>query len=108
MTAQEFRDTIAALSGLTKRQVDEYFNVLADVMADALARGDRVDLMKFGSVRMKNYSRWKENIAPPAFACTTGKTFRELVALFEEQPSIVVPATDADDEPEEDAVEEES
>lgn len=81
MTARILRDTIAVATGLTKKQIDDYFSVISEVIGEALASGEKVDLLKFGNLKLKNYQKWQDNLSLPDIVFTGGKGFDELFKL---------------------------
>lgn len=81
MTPQELRETITVTTGLTTRQVDEYFSVMSEIITEALSRGDRVELLKLGHVKIKNHQRWIENNVPAEIIFSPSNELNELIQL---------------------------
>ena len=99
MNARVLRDNIAAASGLTKKQVDDYFSVISEVIGGALASGEKVDLLKFGNLKIKNYPKWQENLSLPDIVFISGKGFDELFKLAEPENREVPPMPDRTEMP---------
>jgi len=87
-------DLIEALSketGLTKRKAEEVVKMVFNGMANALAKGDRVEVRGFGSLKVKHYDGYTGHnpktgeivkVAPkklPFFKC--GKELKERVDI---------------------------
>jgi integration host factor subunit beta len=87
-------DLVEALSketGLTKRKAEEVVNIIFNGMANALSKGDRVEIRGFGSFKVKHYDGYTghnpktgeivkvESKKLPFFKC--GKELRERVDI---------------------------
>lgn len=81
MTQRNLRETVTVVTGLSRKQVDVYFNVIADVMTNVLASGDRVDLLRFGSLKIKNFQKWSGNLSAPEISFVLSKAFQELMSI---------------------------
>lgn len=79
MERQELRDSVSETTGLSKRKVDDYFAVLAEVIAERLADGEKVELPKLGTLRLQNHQKWIEGRTPPAFLLTPTRAVRDIM-----------------------------
>ena len=97
MTKAELVDTLAGEAELTKRQVGELVDLLLDEIRNALAKGDKVQLIPFGSFVVRDRKK-REGRNPktgaklmiparkvPAF--TAGKGLRDAVAGGKKRPA---------------------
>jgi DNA-binding protein HU-beta len=90
MNKAELVDAIAAQSDVTKKTISEVLGVALDVIANAIANGDKVTLVGFGSFEARERQGrnginplTKERVNIPAKrvpAFSAGKSFKELVA----------------------------
>jgi DNA-binding protein HU-beta len=90
MNKAELVDAIAAQSDVTKKTISEVLGVALDVIANAIANGDKVTLVGFGSFEARERQGrnginplTKERVSIPAKrvpAFSAGKSFKELVA----------------------------
>ena len=76
MKRQELRDAVSTSTGLTRRQVDDYLLVLTEIVAERLAAGERVELMKLGNLRLRNHQKWFEGHAAPDLALSAPRWSR--------------------------------
>ena len=58
MTKSQLIDAVAARSGLTRKNGEEVVNTIFSAMANALIRGDRIEIRGFGSFKTKHYARY--------------------------------------------------
>jgi DNA-binding protein HU-beta len=89
MNKAELVDAIAAQSDVTKKTISEVLGVALDVIANAIASGDKVTLVGFGSFEARERQGrnginplTKERVNIPAKrvpAFSAGKSFKELV-----------------------------
>lgn len=92
MNKTELTSAVAAKAGLTKEQAANAVNAVFGAMTDALANGDKIQLVGFGTFSVK-YRAAKESKNPrtgekikvpatyrPAFAA--GKSLKEIVAKY--------------------------
>ncbi len=70
MTRHELRDAVASSTGLTRRQIDDYVTALAEIVAERLVEGERAELMRLGSLRLRNRQKWLEGKAAPEILFT--------------------------------------
>ncbi|MBD2439796.1 HU family DNA-binding protein [Nostoc sp. FACHB-110] len=90
MNKGELVDTVAAKTNITKKQADEVISAFLEVVTEAVANGEKVTLIGFGSFERRKRSereglnpKTKEKITIPATrvpAFSAGKRFREKVA----------------------------
>jgi DNA-binding protein HU-beta len=90
MNKGELVDTVAAKTNITKKQADEVISAFLEVVTEAVANGDKVTLIGFGSFERRERAeregrnpKTKETITIPATrvpAFSAGKQFREKVA----------------------------
>ncbi|MBD2682931.1 MULTISPECIES: HU family DNA-binding protein [Nostoc] len=90
MNKGELVDTVAAKVNITKKQADEVISAFLEVVTEAVANGEKVTLVGFGSFERRERSeregrnpKTKETITIPATrvpAFSAGKQFREKVA----------------------------
>ncbi|QLE45977.1 HU family DNA-binding protein (plasmid) [Nostoc sp. C052] len=90
MNKGELVDVVAAKTNITKKQADEIISAFLSVVTEAVANGDKVTLVGFGSFERKERSereglnpKTKEKITIPATripAFSAGKAFKEKVA----------------------------
>ncbi|MBH8575175.1 HU family DNA-binding protein [Nostocaceae cyanobacterium CENA369] len=90
MNKGELVDAVAAKVNITKKQADEIISAFLSVVTEAVANGDKVTLVGFGSFERRERSeregrnpKTKETITIPATrvpAFSPGKQFREKVA----------------------------
>ncbi|RCJ37039.1 DNA-binding protein [Nostoc minutum NIES-26] len=90
MNKGELVDAVAAKANMTKKQADEVISAFLEVVTEAVANGEKVTLVGFGSFERRERSeregrnpKTKETITigatrVPAFSA--GKQFREKVA----------------------------
>ena len=55
MTKSELIEALSRAESLTKTKAEEIVNLVFNEMANALARGDRVEIRGFGSFKVKHY-----------------------------------------------------
>ena len=89
MNKAELVAAIAAKTGDTKKGADASVNAFVDVITDALAKGDKVQLVGFGSFEVRKRAarkgrnpRTKEEIKIPASKAPVfkaGKALKDLV-----------------------------
>ena len=92
MNKKELTSAVAAKAGLTKEQAANAVNAVFGAMTDALAKGDKIQLVGFGTFSVK-YRAAKESKNPrtgekikvpatyrPAFSA--GKSLKEIVAKY--------------------------
>ena len=89
MTKSELIDAIAARGELTKARAEEVVNCLFEAMADALRRGEGIEIRGFGSFSVREYEGYKGRnprtgvavVVPPKRLpfFRVGKELRELV-----------------------------
>ena len=58
MTKSELIDVVAERAELTRRVADEVVNAVFSSMEDALVRGDRIEIRRFGSFKVKHYAAY--------------------------------------------------
>ncbi|MCP6759947.1 MAG: HU family DNA-binding protein [Fischerella sp. CENA71] len=90
MNKSELVDAVAAKTNITKKQTDEIISAFLEVVTEAVANGEKVTLIGFGSFERRERSeregrnpKTKETIKIPAIkvpAFSAGKQFREKVA----------------------------
>lgn len=90
MNKGELVDAVAAKANITKKQADEVISAFLEVVTEAVANGEKVTLIGFGSFERRERSeregrnpKTKETITIPATrvpAFSAGKQFREKVA----------------------------
>lgn len=90
MNKGELVDAVAAKTNITKKQADEVISAFLSVVTEAVANGDKVTLVGFGSFERRDRSeregrnpQTNEKITIPATkipAFSAGKQFREKVA----------------------------
>ncbi|RCJ40091.1 DNA-binding protein [Nostoc minutum NIES-26] len=90
MNKGELVDAVAAKANITKKQADEVISAFLEVVTEAVANGEKVTLVGFGSFERRERSeregrnpKTKETITIPATrvpAFSAGKQFREKVA----------------------------
>lgn len=90
MNKGELVDTVAAKANITKKQADEIISAFLSVVTEAVANGDKVTLIGFGSFERRDRSeregrnpKTNEPMTIPATkvpAFSAGKQFREKVA----------------------------
>lgn len=90
MNKGELVDAVAAKTNITKKQADEVISAFLSVVTEAVANGDKVTLVGFGSFERRERSeregrnpQTNEKITIPATkipAFSAGKQFREKVA----------------------------
>ena len=90
MNKGELVDAVAAKTNITKKQADEVISAFLSVVTEAVANGDKVTLIGFGSFERRNRSeregrnpKTNEPMTIPATkvpAFSAGKQFREKVA----------------------------
>jgi integration host factor subunit beta len=56
VTKSQLIDAVAMRSGLTRKNAEEVVSTIFSSMADALVRGDRIEIRGFGSFRTKHYA----------------------------------------------------
>ena len=89
MNKAELIAAIAAKTGETKKGAEEAVNAFVDVVVDALVKGDKVQLVGFGSFEVRKRAarkgrnpQTKEEIKIPASKATVfkaGKALKDLV-----------------------------
>ena len=89
MNKSELIAAIAAKTGATKKDADATLNALIDVVTEALVKGDKVQLVGFGSFEVRKRAarkgrnpQTKEEIKIPASKAPVfkaGKALKELV-----------------------------
>ena len=89
MNKAELVAAIAAKTGDTKKGAEASVNAFVDVITDALAKGDKVQLVRFGSFEVRKRAarkgrnpRTKEEIKIPASKAPVfkaGKALKDLV-----------------------------
>ncbi|MGF1938882.1 MAG: HU family DNA-binding protein [Nostoc sp. ChiQUE02] len=90
MNKGELVDAVAAKTNITKKQADEVISAFLSVVTEAVANGDKVTLIGFGSFERRERSeregrnpKTNEPMTIPATkvpAFSAGKQFREKVA----------------------------
>ncbi|MDZ8028031.1 MAG: HU family DNA-binding protein [Nostoc sp. SerVER01] len=90
MNKGELVDAVAAKANVTKKQADEVINAFLSVVTEAVANGDKVTLVGFGSFERRDRSqregrnpKTNEPMTIPATkvpAFSAGKQFRQKVA----------------------------
>ncbi|MEH1772899.1 MULTISPECIES: HU family DNA-binding protein [unclassified Nostoc] len=90
MNKGELVDTVAAKTNITKKQADEVISAFLSVVTEAVANGDKVTLIGFGSFERRDRSeregrnpKTNEPMTIPATkvpAFSAGKQFKEKVA----------------------------
>ncbi|MEA5605366.1 HU family DNA-binding protein [Nostoc sp. UHCC 0252] len=90
MNKGELVDAVAAKTNITKKQADEVISAFLSVVTEAVANGDKVTLVGFGSFERRERSsregrnpKTNEPMTIPATrvpAFSAGKQFREKVA----------------------------
>ncbi|MBG1268332.1 HU family DNA-binding protein [Nostoc sp. WHI] len=90
MNKGELVDAVAAKTNITKKQADEVISAFLSVVIEAVANGDKVTLIGFGSFERRDRSeregrnpKTNEPITIPATkvpAFSAGKQFKEKVA----------------------------
>ncbi|MFW9263728.1 HU family DNA-binding protein [Nostoc sp. CALU 546] len=90
MNKGELVDTVAAKTNITKKQADEVISAFLSVVTEAVADGEKVTLIGFGSFERRERSeregrnpKTNEPMTIPATkvpAFSAGKQFREKVA----------------------------
>jgi DNA-binding protein HU-beta len=90
MNKGELVDAVAAKTNITKKQTDEIISAFLSVVTEAVANGDKVTLIGFGSFERRDRSeregrnpKTNEPMTIPATqvpAFSAGKQFREKVA----------------------------
>jgi len=91
MNRSDLVEVLSKDTGLTKRKAEEVVNMIFNGMANALAKGDRVEIRGFGSFKVKQYDGYTGHnpktdaiikVEPkklPFFKC--GKELRERVDI---------------------------
>ena len=91
MNRSDLVEVLSKETGLTKRKAEEVVNRVFNGMANALAKGDRVEIRGFGSFKVKQYDGYTGHnpktgeivkVEPkklPFFKC--GKELRERVNI---------------------------
>ncbi|MBW4457168.1 HU family DNA-binding protein [Nostoc sp. XA013] len=90
MNKGELVDAVAAKANITKKQADEIISAFLEVVTEAVANGEKITLVGFGSFERRERSeregrnpKTKETITIPATrvpAFSPGKLFKEKVA----------------------------
>ncbi|MEH1795663.1 MULTISPECIES: HU family DNA-binding protein [unclassified Nostoc] len=90
MNKGELVDAVAAKANITKKQADEVISAFLSVVTEAVANGDKVTLIGFGSFERRDRSeregrnpKTNEPMTIPATkvpAFSAGKQFKEKVA----------------------------
>ncbi|WP_392476057.1 HU family DNA-binding protein [Nostoc sp. C110] len=90
MNKGELVDAVAAKTNITKKQADEIISAFLSVVTEAVANGDKVTLIGFGSFERRDRSeregrnpKTNEPMTIPATkvpAFSAGKQFKEKVA----------------------------
>ncbi|MEH1899438.1 MAG: HU family DNA-binding protein [Nostoc sp.] len=90
MNKGELVDAVAAKTNITKKQADEVISAFLSVVTEAVANGDKVTLIGFGSFERRDRSeregrnpKTNEPMTIPATrvpAFSAGKQFKEKVA----------------------------
>ncbi len=90
MNKGELVDAVAAKTSITKKQADEVISAFLSVVTEAVANGDKVTLIGFGSFERRDRSeregrnpKTNEPMTIPATkvpAFSAGKQFKEKVA----------------------------
>ncbi|MEH1869184.1 MAG: HU family DNA-binding protein [Nostoc sp.] len=90
MNKGELVDAVAAKTNITKKQADEVISAFLSVITEAVANGDKVTLIGFGSFERRDRSeregrnpKTNEPMTIPATkvpAFSAGKQFKEKVA----------------------------
>lgn len=97
MTKSDMAEKLAEKLNIKKQQAEQIINIFTNSIIEALAQGDKVEIRGFGSFRVRERAA-KEGRNPktgekvlveakrvPFFK--TGKDFREVVDLLEDQGS---------------------
>jgi DNA-binding protein HU-beta len=90
MNKGELVDAVAVKTNITKKQADQVISAFLEVVTEAVANGEKVTLIGFGSFERRERSeregrnpKTKETITIPATkvpAFSAGKQFKEKVA----------------------------
>jgi integration host factor subunit beta len=56
VTKSQLIDIVAARAGLTRKNAEEVVSTIFAAMAEALIRGDRIEIRGFGSFKTKHYA----------------------------------------------------
>jgi integration host factor subunit beta len=56
VTKSQLIDIVAARAGLTRKNAEEVVGTIFATMAEALIRGDRIEIRGFGSFKTKHYA----------------------------------------------------
>ncbi len=90
MNKGELVDAVAVKANITKKQADQVISAFLEVVTEAVANGEKVTLIGFGSFERRERSeregrnpKTKETITIPATkvpAFSAGKQFKEKVA----------------------------
>lgn len=86
MKRQELRDAVASSTGLTRRQVDDYIMVLAEIVAERFAEGERVELTRLGYLRLRNRQKWLDGKQAPDIVLTAPRWNKPPAGGDTEQP----------------------
>lgn len=73
MNKSELIEALAQAQGLTIRKADQVVTIILDSMADALIRGDRVEIRGFGSFKVKDYDGYQGRNPKTGDILTVGK-----------------------------------
>jgi len=80
MNKSELIEQLSAKANVTKKKAELVVNLIFDSMADALAKGDRIEIRGFGSLVNKHYEaydgrnpRTGEVIQVPENACPSSR-----------------------------------
>ena len=89
MNKSDLVAAIAAKTGDTKKGAEDSLNAFVSVVTDALAKGDKVQLVGFGSFEVRKRAarkgrnpQTKEEIKIPASKAPVFKAFMSLFVLF--------------------------
>ena len=92
MNRSDLVEVLSKETGLKNRKAEEVVNRVFNVMANVLAKGDRVEIRGFGSLKVKHYDGYtgrnpktgeRVKVKPkklPFFKC--GKELKELVDIY--------------------------
>jgi nucleoid DNA-binding protein len=93
VTKVQFIDALSHKLGQSKQESERNLDVVLEIVADALRRGEKVDLRGFGSFKIRETKarqarnpRTGEAIAVPAKKVGVFKPSKELSALLNEAP----------------------
>ena len=93
MTKSQLIDAVADQGAMTRRKAEQTVNAVFGAMADALVRGDRIEIRGFGSFKTKHYGAYVgrnpktgDPIDVPAKVLPVFKVGRALRERLEDEP----------------------